>query len=124
MTLNRLVSMIPGVVLAATLAVAPLSAARPQTATQQAKKTAQDAADQAGKTASSAADSAKSEVTGKPTQAQIDAAKASGKVWVNTDSGVYHKSGQYFGNTKHGKFMTEQDAQKAGYHVAKNEKNP
>jgi hypothetical protein len=40
-------------------------------------------------------------------------------VWVNTDSGVYHKSGKWYGNTKNGKWMTEQDATKAGYHDAK-----
>jgi hypothetical protein len=40
-------------------------------------------------------------------------------VWVNTDSGVYHKSGKWYGNTKNGKWMTEQDAIKAGYHDAK-----
>jgi len=53
---------------------------------------------------------------------EIQAAKSSGKVWVNTDSGVYHKSGKWFGATKQGKFMTEQDAIKAGYRAAKNEK--
>jgi hypothetical protein len=53
---------------------------------------------------------------------EIQAAKSSGKVWVNTDSGVYHKSGKWFGATKQGKFMTEQDAVKAGYRPAKNEK--
>lgn len=52
----------------------------------------------------------------------IQSAKADGKVWVNTESGVYHKSGKWFGNTKQGKFMTEQDAIKAGYKAAKNEK--
>ncbi len=54
--------------------------------------------------------------------AEIQSAKASGKVWVNTDSGVYHKGGRWFGATKHGKFMTEQDAIRAGYKAAKNEK--
>jgi hypothetical protein len=49
----------------------------------------------------------------------IAAAKASGKVWVNTDTGVYHKGGQWYGATKQGKFMTEQDAIKAGYRSAK-----
>ncbi len=39
-----------------------------------------------------------------------------GMVWVNTDSGVYHKEGtRYYGTTKQGKYMTEADAQKAGY---------
>ena len=52
-------------------------------------------------------------------ESDIAAAKASGKVWVNTDSGVYHKGGQWYGATKQGKFMTEQEAIKAGYRAAK-----
>jgi hypothetical protein len=45
-----------------------------------------------------------------------------GMVWVNTASGVYHVQGtRYYGKTKQGKYMTEADAQKAGYHVAKSE---
>jgi hypothetical protein len=54
--------------------------------------------------------------------AEIQSAKAAGQVWVNTSSGVYHKSGRWYGATKAGKFMTEQDAIKAGYREAKNEK--
>jgi type IV secretory pathway VirB10-like protein len=54
--------------------------------------------------------------------ADIQAAKASGQVWVNTSSGVYHKGGRWYGATKEGKFMSEQDAIKAGYKEAKNEK--
>jgi DNA uptake protein ComE-like DNA-binding protein len=43
-------------------------------------------------------------------------------VWVNTDSGVYHKEGsRYYGKTKVGKYMSEADAIKAGYRAAKNE---
>ena len=42
-------------------------------------------------------------------------------VWVNTESGIYHKPGsRYYGKTKQGKYMTEADAQKAGYKPAKN----
>ena len=52
-------------------------------------------------------------------EAEIAAAKASGKVWVNLDSGVYHKGGRWFGKTKNGKFMTADEAQKAGYKAAK-----
>ncbi|HLK57218.1 MAG TPA: hypothetical protein VKU00_11665 [Chthonomonadaceae bacterium] len=45
---------------------------------------------------------------------------AAGKVWVNLDSGVYWKPGsQYYGKTKHGKYLTEQEAIQAGYHAAK-----
>jgi hypothetical protein len=51
--------------------------------------------------------------------ADIAAAKASGKVWVNLDSGIYHKGGRWYGKTKNGKFMTEADAKKAGYKTSK-----
>jgi hypothetical protein len=47
-------------------------------------------------------------------------AKSKGLVWVNTESKVYHSNGKYYGNTKHGQFMSVADAQKAGYRAAKN----
>jgi hypothetical protein len=46
---------------------------------------------------------------------QIASAKSSGMVWVNTDSGIYHKGGRWYGKTKTGKFMSEADAKAAGY---------
>jgi hypothetical protein len=47
-------------------------------------------------------------------------APGSGKVWVNLDSKVYHQEGDpWYGKTKHGKYMSETDAQKAGYRPAK-----
>lgn len=85
------------------------------------KKAAADAA-----TSTPAAESHKSHKGPAPTKnasdAEIQAAKSAGKVWVNTDSGVYHKGGKWYGTTKQGKFMTEQEATKAGYKAAKNEK--
>ncbi len=46
--------------------------------------------------------------------------KGSGMVWVNTESGVYHKPGtRWYGKTKKGKYMLETDAIKAGYKAAK-----
>jgi hypothetical protein len=55
------------------------------------------------------------------TDAEIADAKAKGMVWVNTGTKVYHKSGRFYGKTKEGKFMTEVDAQKAGFTAAKSE---
>ena len=57
--------------------------------------------------------------SGAPSSADIAAAKAGGKVWVNLDSGVYHLGGRWYGKTKNGKFMTVDDAKKAGYKAAK-----
>ena len=58
---------------------------------------------------------------GKPSASDIAAAKASGKVWVNTESGVYHKGGRWYGKTKQGKFMTEAEAKAASYKPAQKE---
>jgi hypothetical protein len=62
---------------------------------------------------------ASSAVTSAPSAAEIAAAKSSGKVWVNLDSGIYHKAGRWYGKTKNGKFMTTEEARKAGYKPAK-----
>lgn len=53
-----------------------------------------------------------------PTTAQQPPVK--GMVWVNLSTKVFHREGdRYYGNTKNGKFMTEEDALKAGYREAK-----
>lgn len=54
-----------------------------------------------------------------PSAPDIAAAKASGKVWVNLDTGIYHQGGRWYGKTKNGKFMSVDDAKKAGYKAAK-----
>jgi len=70
-------------------------------------------------TKSSTAKSA--EVTAAPTDSEIADAKTKGMVWVNLSSKVYHKEGKFYGKTKRGKFMSEDDAKKAGYGEAKTE---
>jgi len=55
---------------------------------------------------------------GAPSSQEIADAKAKGLVWVNLATRVYHKDGPLYGKTKLGKFMTEEDAQKAGYRIA------
>ena len=61
------------------------------------------------------------EATPAPSDKEIADAKAKGMVWVNLASGVYHKEGKFYGKTKRGKFMPEDDAKKAGYREAKTE---
>jgi hypothetical protein len=62
---------------------------------------------------------AKAAPTGAASDGQIASAKSSGQVWVNLDSGIYHKGGQFYGKTKNGKFMSEADAKAAGYKESK-----
>jgi hypothetical protein len=42
-----------------------------------------------------------------------------GQVWVNTEKGVYHREGsRFYGTTRKGKYMIEQDAIQTGYKPA------
>jgi len=49
----------------------------------------------------------------------FEAPPQKGMVWVNLDSKRYHKEGSaWYGKTKNGKYMSEEEAIKAGYEVA------
>jgi hypothetical protein len=72
-------------------------------------------------TPSSPKSAAPASKTGPASASDIAAAKASGKVWVNTESHIYHKGGRWYGKTKAGKFMTESEAKAAGYKEAHRE---
>ena len=54
-----------------------------------------------------------------PSAVEIADAKSKGLVWVNTDSGIFHRDGDFYGKTKEGAFMTEAAALKAGHRAAK-----
>ncbi len=102
-------------------------------ATSKSKRAAKKAAAESkpAETAPAAAAAAKSEpaktmthrtpsaTTSTASASDIANAKSRGMVWVNTESKVYHTDGKYYGNTKHGQFMSAADAQKAGYKAAK-----
>jgi hypothetical protein len=59
-----------------------------------------------------------------PTPQKVQAAGGgAGKVWVNTETHVYHKEGsKWYGKTKNGKYLSEQEAINEGDKAAKNEK--
>src|SRR5579871_4015316 len=54
-----------------------------------------------------------------PPVANNSPGNTSGQVWVNTRSGIYWRPGtRYYGKTKEGKYMSEQEAIQEGYHPA------
>ena len=56
----------------------------------------------------------------RPNAAPAETPPSAGMVWVNLDTKVFHREGdKWYGNTKHGKYMNEADAVKAGYRESK-----
>jgi cytoskeletal protein RodZ len=104
-----------------TVSITALNAQTPQSSSpdkSQATAASPGAPTSAKTTPPSSASTSSSSTT--PAKTQTTSANAAGLVWINTDTGVYHKQGtRWYGKTKHGKYMLEADAIKAGYKPAK-----
>lgn len=102
----------------------PAGAAAPSTQNEPAKKTKRSHKSTTESQANESQTSTRSRSTvSEPSGASspnADAAAAKGMVWVNSDSKVYHKPGdRWYGNTKQGSYMTEQQAIAKGYRESK-----
>lgn len=122
----RIPNALTAVVAAAALTLAPAiyafqDEAPTKSTAKKSRKKAAEAAETPAQTPAQTGETAKKTVQPAKTvsDSEISAAKASGKVWVNTETGVYHKSGKWYGATKQGKFMTEDEAVKAGFRASK-----
>ena len=68
----------------------------------------------------SAAASAPAPARSAPSAMTSAPAPGTGQVWVNLDTKVYHKAGtRWYGKTKHGQYMNEGEAVRAGYRASK-----
>lgn len=101
--------------------ITPLVTAGPATAAKSSMPAA--AAPPAGSATTPAASGASKAATsdkGAVAQTEAKVPPAKGMVWVNTATKVYHREGdRWYGKTKEGKFMTEAEAIKDGYHASK-----
>ena len=85
-------------------------------------KAAPAASQSASAPASTSASSSRPSAASKSSSSSAGTSEAAGPppvkgmVWVNTETKVFHREGdKWYGNTKHGKYMNEADAVKAGY---------
>jgi len=86
----------------------------------------------AARTESAPAPESKSKSASRPSSTESTASTApyqappsKGMVWVNLDTKIYHREGdRWYGKTVHGKYMTEAEAQQAGYRLSKEKDEP
>src|SRR5262249_32048827 len=99
------------------------SAATSRTDTRSSRSTAAGSSSSAPSSSTGASAPSRSTSGGETAEYQPPPAK--GMVWVNLDTKVYHREGdRWYGRTKHGQYMTEADAVKAGYRVSKEKGEP
>ncbi|MGA2253600.1 MAG: helix-hairpin-helix domain-containing protein [Thermoguttaceae bacterium] len=98
--------------------IAPLVTVTQRTAVTE--KTAEKVRPAAGGSSAMASKTAKSDKTAEKTSIEARTPPRKGMVWVNTNSKIYHVEGdRWYGKTKEGEWMTEDDAVKAGYRKSK-----
>jgi DNA uptake protein ComE-like DNA-binding protein len=86
----------------------------------------------AGRTESAPASESKSKSASQSSSKESSASTApyqpppaKGMVWVNLETKVYHREGdRWYGKTVKGKYMTEAEAQQAGYRLSKEKDEP
>jgi hypothetical protein len=82
--------------------------------------TVREKAAPAGEAGAKVTRTARSEKPAGATSSEARTPPTKGMVWVNTESKVYHLEGdRWYGKTKKGQWMTEDEAIKAGYRKAK-----
>ena len=72
--------------------------------------------------ASNRADAPANDGSSRTNSTQADSSATAGKVWLNTNTHIYHKSdSRWYGKTHEGKFVSEEEAIREGARAAENE---